>query len=375
MKIDRHLLAASWHHWWSYEAPEAGPGWLKLVWTGVVSVLVAGVFTLVGHALFVHPAQWNATTGLRSFGRNLVITAAIGGVTHALFAAADTLLGRQRIRALRGWPRAAFFTGLPILGVLVGWPAGLWLAFSGTSWWHGLDSGLVLGSVVLSTFITLILHVLFVVHSRGVAARMHATEAQLKLLQAQIEPHFLFNTLANVLSLIEADPPRARGMLEAFVDYLRSSLHQQRRDETSVGAELELAQAYLQLLAARMDDRLRFTITASDAAREARIPPLLLQPLVENAIRHGLEPKLEGGTVRIEAHCLGGRLQLSVSDDGQGLDAPMRARIRGNGVALANIRARLAARYASRAALRLEPLQPGTRALLDIPWSDPCPPR
>ena len=367
MKFDRHLLTASWHHWWSYEAPAAGPGWLKLVWTGVVSVLVACVFTLVGHALLVNLEQWNAATWLQWFGRNLVITSVIGGLTHVLFAAGDTLLGRQRIRALRGWRRPAFFIGLPIVGVLIGWPAGLWLALGGTGWWQRLDSSLMLSSVVLSTFITLMLHAFFVVHSRGVTVRMHATEAQLKLLQAQIEPHFLFNTLANVLSLIDADPPRARGMLEAFVDYLRHSLHQQRRDETSVGAELALAQAYLQLLAARMDDRLRFEIAASDAAREARIPPLLLQPLVENAIRHGLEPKIEGGTVRIDARCLGDRLQLAVTDDGQGLDAPRRAGIRNNGVALANIRERLAARYGSRATLRLEPLQPGTRALLDIP--------
>jgi len=367
MKFDRHLLAASWYHWWSYDAPEAGPGWLKLVWTGVVSVLVAGVFTIVGHALFVNLEQWSAATWLQWFGRNLLITSVIGGLTHVLFAAADTLLGRRRIRALRGWRRPAFFMGLPLVGVLVGWPAGLWLALGGTDWWQRIDNSLMLGSVVLSTFITLILHAFFVVHSRGVTARMHATEAQLKLLQAQIEPHFLFNTLANVLSLIESDPLRAKGMLEAFVDYLRNSLHQQRRDETTVGAELALAQAYLQLLAARMDDRLRFEITASDAAREARIPPLLLQPLVENAIRHGLEPKVEGGAVRIEARCLGDRLQLGVSDDGHGLDAPRRAGIRGNRVALANIRERLAARYGGRAALRLEPLHPGTRALLDIP--------
>jgi hypothetical protein len=367
MKIDRHLLAASWHHWWSHEAPEAGPGWLKLVWTGLVSVLLAGVFTVVGHALLVRPSPSNAATWLAWFARNLVITSFIGYLTHALFAAGDALLGRQRLRALRGWRKTAFFIGLPIAGVIVGWPAGVWLALGGTGWWQRLDSNLVLASVALSTFITLILLALFAAHSRGMAARMHATDAQLKLLQAQVEPHFLFNTLANVLSLMDADPPRARGMLEAFVDYLRNSLHQQRGDATTVGAELALAQAYLELLAARMDDRLRFEIQASDAAREARIPPLLLQPLVENAIRHGLEPKVEGGTVSIEACLRGDRLQIGVTDDGQGLDAPRRAGIRGNGVALSNIRERLAARYGGRATLRLERLQPGTRALLDIP--------
>ena len=154
-----------------------------------------------------------------------------------------------------------------------------------------------------------------------IQAERRATEAQLQLLQAQIEPHFLFNTLANVLSLIEHDAPRAKLMLESFTDYLRASLGELRREHSSVGAELDMASAYLQLLQLRMDERLRFRIEASEAARRVVVPPLLLQPLIENAIQHGLEPKVEGGEVVVRASVEGDRLRLVVEDNGLGLPA------------------------------------------------------
>jgi len=198
--------------------------------------------------------------------------------------------------------------------------------------------------------------------------RLKASEAQLRLLQAQIEPHFLFNTLANVQSLIDVDAPLAKRMLEAFTDYLRASLQQLRSDSCSLAQELDMAQSYLSLMQARMADRLAFRIEASEAARGARLPPLLLQPLIENAIHHGLEPKLEGGHIVIEASVAQGQLRLTVRDDGLGLDAPRRSGRRGHGMALANIRARLQSRYGERASLQLQAAEPGTQALLEIPY-------
>jgi sensor histidine kinase YesM len=203
------------------------------------------------------------------------------------------------------------------------------------------------------------------------AAEARATEAQLRLLQGQIEPHFLFNTLAGVISLIDHDTARAKHTLQTFTEYLRSSLGTLRRDEGPLAQDLELAQNYLLLMQARMEDRLRFRIDADDAARRALLPPLLLQPLVENAVQHGLEPSIAGGEVVIRAHAQGGKLVLEVCDDGQGLDAPRR-RARGpggqnNGVALDNLRSRLRTRWGDAARLEFPPAQRGTRAVITMP--------
>jgi sensor histidine kinase YesM len=202
---------------------------------------------------------------------------------------------------------------------------------------------------------------------RQKALRQEAAEAQLRLLQGQIEPHFLFNTLANVQSLMDVDAPRAKQMLEAFSDYLRAGLTQLRQVDTTLGAELDMAQTYLELMQIRMLDRLNFSIEAGPEARAARLPTLLLQPLVENAIHHGLEPKVEGGRVSIRATLADGRLEVSVVDDGMGLDAPRRSLRGGTGMAVENLRARLQTRYGDAASFTLAPLECGTQATLDLP--------
>ncbi len=197
--------------------------------------------------------------------------------------------------------------------------------------------------------------------------KRQAQEAQLRLLQGQIEPHFLFNTLANVHSLMDHDLPKARQMLASFTDYLRASLGALRNESSSVADELELAQAYLLLLQARMAERLRFSIEADKACRALPLPSLLLQPLVENAVVHGLEPSIEGGQVRVSARVQGRQLMLEVLDDGRGLQATERPGRRGAGMALSNIRERLLARYGPEASLQLLPAEPGTLARITIP--------
>lgn len=182
------------------------------------------------------------------------------------------------------------------------------------------------------------------------AARMLA-EAQLRALQAQIEPHFLYNTLANVVSLIDNQPLDAKRMLERFIDYLRASLAASRAGSATLGAELDLAASYLDVLGVRMGERLRWRIEADDASRALPIAPMLVQPLVENAVMHGLEPKVEGGEIVLRAALDDGVLRVEVRDSGRGLvAAPPRP---GGGVGLSNLRDRVRQLHGAGARLEL----------------------
>jgi sensor histidine kinase YesM len=174
-------------------------------------------------------------------------------------------------------------------------------------------------------------------------------EAQLKLLQAQIEPHFLFNTLANLDALIATDPPRARAMLRHLNDYLRAALAAARRDRNTLADEFALLRGYLEVQAMRMGARLRFRLELPERLADMALPPLLLQPLVENAIKHGLEPKVQGGEVSVSARANGAGVVLEVLDTGVGAASPATA---GTGVGLSNLRARLAAAYAGAARMQ-----------------------
>ena len=237
-----------------------------------------------------------------------------------------------------------------------------------TVWFSNRASDNIIGTVLMLALITFVIHHFFAIKVKQFEAERRATESQLRLLQAQIEPHFLFNTLANVQSLMDHDLPKARQMLQSFTDYLRASLTTLRGDHSPVAQELALAQSYLELLQARMADRLRFSITADDAARPQPLPPLLLQPLVENAVQHGLEPSINGGSVRVSARVIGTQLVLEVQDDGRGPDAPARRSGKlGAGMALNNIRQRLLARYGSDATLEVSAAHPGTLARITLP--------
>lgn len=190
-----------------------------------------------------------------------------------------------------------------------------------------------------------------------------ATATELRLLQAQIEPHFLFNTLANVISLVESDPATAKRMLLALTALLRGSLTRARKAEITLGEELEMLKEYLSVMEMRMGGRLAWTIEAEGASGKVFLPPLLVQPLVENAVRHGLEPKAEGGRLSIRVRRRGDMLEIAVEDDGMGLGEGGKP-----GVGLANVRQRLTACYGDQARLELAPLKGGgTRALLSLP--------
>jgi uncharacterized membrane protein len=191
-----------------------------------------------------------------------------------------------------------------------------------------------------------------------------AIEAELKLMQAQVEPHFLFNTLASVQFLTETDPPMAGKMLGHLLAYLRAALPQLRSNSTTLGQEVELAQAYLSIMQMRMGARLAFAIDVPEELRSHRFPPMLLMSVVENAIKHGLAPQAEGGTIRLEARRRGERIAVAVVDNGRGLGAKI-----GSGVGLTNLRGRLRALYADNGRFVLEESPPhGARATIEIPF-------
>ncbi len=179
-------------------------------------------------------------------------------------------------------------------------------------------------------------------------------EARLKLMQAQIEPHFLFNTLANVQHLVEANPPLAARTLESLITYLRAALPEMREGGTTLGREAEMARAYLEIQQLRMGPRLTFTVEIPEDLRSAAFPPMMLLTLVENAIKHGIDPLQQGGEIRVWAEMAGdGALDVCVADTGQGL-----SHSNGMGIGLRNIRERLTALYRKNAKLLLEENSP-----------------
>jgi len=378
MKITRALLRESWRSWYGSDMRIVGPGWLQLVWTFLFCAAIAVAFTIIGFAMFGSgEGAWRNWRGwARWYGLNLVVSCCVGYTIHALFALSTRWIGADRIRGFSNGMRAVYFAGVPIVGMAIGWPIGVWLVSGGRFFGPGQDANLLVGSVLISLLATFLMYLHFDAKARQIAAEKQATEAQLKLLQAQIEPHFLFNTLANVQALIEHEPAKARTMLEAFVDYLRASLDKMRRDVAPLESELALAEAYLRLLSTRMEERLRYEIDVGEGLRQVPLPPLLLQPLVENAVQHGLEPKIEGGTVNIRARAEGPTLVLEVSDDGLGPQASAgRNGVAGNGLAMDNIRARLQSRYGSDASLALSANiagAGGTRATLRLPIEPPA---
>jgi len=376
-------LRGTWQRWLSGTSSVQPPLWVQLAWTVTFSAVVAFGFTVLFFitnadtvAKWLDPGEW-----ARWYGRNLIVSLTVGFVIMFLFRLAFVRFGVRRLNGLVGWRRTAFFSGVPLLGTAIGWPIGMTLAFGDLHLLAGLTSGNIVATVVLAVLISLGFHGYFSLRTRGIRAEMAAKEAQLRLLQGQMEPHFLFNTLANVICMIDVDAPGAKRTLEALTDYLRASLGSLRHGDSTLGAELDLAGRYLQLMQARMGERLRFEIAADDALRQAALMPLVLQPLIENAVKHGLEPQVDGGIVRVTAArvALGSNdaLQVCVEDDGAGLAAAAtrpRRRVAGgadgNGIALANLRERLRARFGPAAQLTLSELEAGrgTRACLVIPW-------
>ncbi|MES3023436.1 MAG: histidine kinase [Pseudomonadota bacterium] len=336
-----------------------------LLYTGLWNCLIA-LFLAAANAFF----SSRGTPFSAYLLPMLVISNVVGYLIHFTLVGLNAALGGWPERA-RGTRRLVYQVGVVSLCVVAGIALGSAI-LKGVSPIAYLRGGTHFGPLIgFALFAAAFMFFVFLAGERRISGEILAArqseqiaaaaqllaEARLRALQAQIEPHFLYNTLANVVSLIDSQPKQARHMLERFIDYLRASLAASRADHSTVGAELTLAGAYLDVLAVRMGARLRYRIEAGDACRELAIAPMLLQPLIENAVTHGLEPKVEGGEIVVRAHRLDGQLCIEVSDTGVGLgNAPPKP---GGGVGLGNLRARLRSLYAGAAQVQLLENEPG----------------
>jgi signal transduction histidine kinase len=280
------------------------------------------------------------------FGQNFVYSQCIGLITYA------TIDFPRRLLWPESAPTFARMAGLVAIAAPVGWFGGSFIAsvLMGDAWSPrrmGLDA--VLGFLALTAGAGFAGAFYFWTREQLMASERSAAEARLKVLQAQIEPHFLFNTLANLQALIDVDPKRAQEMLRHLDGYLRATLATTRAERGTLAEEFALLKSYLEILAIRMGPRLAFELELPAELGGARLPPMLLQPLVENAIRHGLEPKVEGGRVRVAAREERGALVLLVEDTGQGFGNSAAG---GTGVGLAHVKERLAAIYGDAATMQ-----------------------
>jgi len=201
--------------------------------------------------------------------------------------------------------------------------------------------------------------------------KRQVVEARMAAMQAQVEPHFLFNTLASIDHLIETDPPRASKMQRNLISLLRASMPTMREANASglrdLGRELSVIRPYLEILKVRMEERLQTRIEVPEGLHSAEFPPMMIQSLVENAIKHGLEPKAEGGELLVRAEILHGKLAVTVADTGLGFG---RAATAGTGVGLANIRERLQLLYGTKATVTVAENQPsGTVVVITVPYA------
>jgi len=325
-------------------------------------------------ALLIALAQWLGKTDGAALDRSLVYSYAIS--TSVWFMTDPVRIALHRwlhTEPPHYWalnPRSITWL---FLGIVLGYTMGTTLGdlYAGVSTWALLTQSpqrfwnFWFGSLGIS------LGFLFFFYQRekSLALQRQATEAQLRLLETQLEPHMLFNTLATLRALITTDAPRAVAMLDRLNDYLRATLRASRDDGDTARPthtlqhEFDRLRDYLELMAIRMGPRLRFALELPDALASHPVPPLLLQPLVENAIRHGLEPHLAGGEIRVLAQSAGGDLLLTVSDTGAGCHSTPQA-----GFGLAQVRERLATAFggADRLSWHSEANQ-GTRIALRLP--------
>lgn len=310
---------------------------------GFIIVVSAGPLlgVLVRHRKLPYPVE--AALVIASVAVGMVIGAAAINWVDDFH---DMLMGRQHGKSM-GAPLPLPADISRMLGRLMGELPG----------WFGLF--LVSGGLELTSYLSERRRLADSERKRALSAlRRDKADADLRLtvLQAQIEPHFLFNTLASVRSLVRTEPERAEETIDALANYLRSTLPKMRRDvgteRASLGEQVDICAGYLELMKIRMSGRLTFAVEVAPGLRTLAFPPLLLISLVENAVKHGLEPKSGRGSIVIRARLAGTdsepMLEVAVEDDGVGLKEGL-----GSGVGLANVRAQLQHRFGTRASLEI----------------------
>jgi Histidine kinase len=369
-------------------APAPGATALAVTWQrllanlprqmGVVALLCVGIALLLtafrGRGFGVH--------AIYSFSIGMTCMACTQLLRLALAALAD---GLRRLRGLPATP-GGFESGwrgvLPatVAATAVAMPLGLGLADWITGFnsgnvfsWRNPDARVTIAMTLLGTgfsvFALSSIEKLSSLRAAEQAAQRLAAENQLRLLQSQLEPHMLFNTLANLRVLIGLDPTQAQAMLDRLIAFLRSTLDASRAAAHPLAAEFERTSDYLALMGVRMGPRLVVQLDLPVALAPLPVPPLLLQPLVENAIKHGLEPQVQGGRIGVAARQEGRELVLTVHDSGAGLArggaAPASA---GSSFGLVQVRERLATLHGPRASLSLTAApEGGTLATIRLP--------
>ena len=320
---------------------------------------------------------------LFSFGWKAPYSFLIG---HLLFAGLLTL---SAFGLFETWPRRlpswmARWV-LQIIGVAVAVPIAMWIGYSVTNaglnppWWRDNDRLTGFGTFTfLGMLITPWIAVTALLKQIRDDARKqalifdlerseyerNALDVRLRLLQAQVAPHFLFNTLANVRELVSTGSQRAAPVLESLIAYLRAAVPRLDQPASTIAQELELVEAYLNVMQMRMPDRLQFSVQAEDDARALICPPMTLLTLVENAMRHGIDPSEEGGRIDVRVQLLNGRGHAEVADTGMGLARGSS----GLGTGLANLRERLQLAFSGDAHVTLREILPhGVRADIDFP--------
>ncbi|WP_394830002.1 histidine kinase [Pendulispora rubella] len=318
-----------------------------------------------------------ALSGHGDWGTQFVYSLSIGMISWLVI---DP--GRQLLRDHRSkpWPHGLPGIALVVAGVTMGFLAGNAI---GNTWsgkplfdFHfagpGLPRTLVITVAAAGSINVFFYNLAKRKHLQGqvALAQRDAAEARLKLLETQLEPHMLFNTLANLRALIQAEPVRAVAMLDRLNGYLRATLGGSRTILHPLASEFDRLRDYLELMSVRMGDRLRYSLDLPDELRRVPVPPLLLQPLVENAVRHGLEPKVDGGEITVRAYREvtghGTQLVIEVADTGVGLRGAVPTG--GSGFGLEQVRERLATVYGTRGTMSLTADPAGvTRATLTFP--------
>jgi len=345
--------------------------------TQLFCVLIAGFLTLTGSSFWVA----------------LVYSLLIGNLCSILINLGRYGLARWRLSlpgphppALReGWPGWGWMVPLVLAGGAGGYILGSQIADLLTGqqsvmpWrgsWRAWSAVLALSMIaaLVGTWFFYTRGRLAAAEAQAAQVGRLAAETQLRLLQSQLEPHMLFNTLANLRALISLDPAQAQAMLDRLIDFLRATLNASRTDAHPLSAEFDRLADYLSLMQMRMGSRLRTELLLPPELATLPVPPLLLQPLVENSIKHGLEPQRRGGLLSVQARREGSTLVLTVRDDGRGLAAALAAAetdptaTRGTGFGTAQVRERMATLYGERGQFELtEHPDGGTLATLHLP--------
>jgi sensor histidine kinase YesM len=336
-------------------------GFLRdFIFTLVFNTLIAVFFTAIASMFSGKSIDlWNV------FRINFIISNCIGfTMGYALHFLTRFLSGRKLLTGRPSFGITLLYMLVAIGCTLVGYAiAAAMLGWSNWKIWLFTPTNIAVISLFCMAISVVVLLVMQASHSRLQSESSAATAeaelerskkelatAELKTLRAQVEPHFLYNSLAHVTTLIDQDPAKAKLMVERLIALLRSNVEGSRDNVSTLGRELAGVENYLGILKIRMGARLEFSVTADDAARNVIVPPMVLQPLVENAIKHGIEPKIEGGRIEVEADVVGNAARIVIRDNGLGFGA---ANTASTGTGLANLKARLKATCGDKAKLAI----------------------